>query len=105
MADNLERAAGSVTEESLQGLASDGKKSTVTQSQKLLKGLLDGVTLTDRILIQVLILYTRLQHATPCQLGSHMHRLSLLPSVLLPLPLRLPAVVTVAGSWHAGPAL
>lgn len=54
VADNLERAAGSVTEESLQGLASDGKKLTVTQSQKLLKGLLDGVTLTDRILIQAL---------------------------------------------------
>lgn len=52
VADNLERAAGSVTDQSLKGLTSDGQKLTTSQTSKLLKGLLDGVTLTDRILIQ-----------------------------------------------------
>lgn len=53
VADNLERAAGSITDQSLEGLSSEGKSLTASQSKKLLKGLLDGVTLTDRILIQV----------------------------------------------------
>ncbi|DBA93153.1 hypothetical protein WJX79_000436 [Trebouxia sp. C0005] len=54
VADNLERAAGSVTDQSLQGLNSDGKALTAQQSSKLLKGLLEGVHLTDRILVQAL---------------------------------------------------
>lgn len=53
VADNLERAAGSVTDQSLKGLSSDRQELTAPQISKLLKGLLDGVTLTDRILIQV----------------------------------------------------
>ena len=53
VADNLERAAGSVTDQSLQGINSDGKALTAKQSSKLLKGLLEGVHLTDRILVQV----------------------------------------------------
>ncbi len=53
VADNLERAAGSVTDQSLQGLNSNGKALTAKQSSKLLKGLLEGVHLTDRILLQV----------------------------------------------------
>ena len=53
VADNLERAAGSVTDQSLQGLNSDGKALTAKQSSKLLKGLMEGVHLTDRILVQV----------------------------------------------------
>ena len=52
MADNLERAAGSVTDQSLKGLGSDGKPLTAEQSSKLLGGLLEGVHLTDRILVQ-----------------------------------------------------
>lgn len=52
VADNLERAAGSVTDESLQGLSSDGKPLTAQQCNKLLTGLLEGVHLTDRILVQ-----------------------------------------------------
>lgn len=52
VADNLERAAGSVTDESLKGLGSDGKPLTAEQSSKLLNGLLEGVHLTDRILLQ-----------------------------------------------------
>ncbi|KAL3137780.1 Mitochondrial matrix cochaperone [Trebouxia sp. C0009 RCD-2024] len=54
VADNLERAAGSVTDESLQGLSSDGKPLTAQQCNKLLTGLLEGVHLTDRILVQAL---------------------------------------------------
>lgn len=57
VADNLERAAGSVTDQSLKGLASDGQNLTADQSNKLLKGLLDGVTLTDRILVQARCVY------------------------------------------------
>ena len=53
VADNLERAAGSVTDQSLQGLTSDGQPLSAEQSSKLLKGLLEGVHLTDRILVQV----------------------------------------------------
>ena len=53
VADNLERAAGSVTDQSFQGLNSDGKALTAKQSSKLLKGLMEGVHLTDRILVQV----------------------------------------------------
>ena len=52
VADNLERAAGSVTDESLQGLGSDGEPLTAQQCNKLLTGLLEGVQLTDRILVQ-----------------------------------------------------
>ena len=52
VADNLERAAGSVTDESLKGLGSDGEPLTAEQSSKLLNGLLEGVHLTDRILVQ-----------------------------------------------------
>lgn len=52
VADNLERAAGSVTDQSLQGLSGDGKALTKQQSSKLLNGLLEGVHLTDRILVQ-----------------------------------------------------
>lgn len=57
VADNLERAAGSVTDESLQGLASDGKPLTAEQCNKLLNGLLEGVHLTDRILVQASAAY------------------------------------------------
>ena len=52
VADNLERAAGSVTDESLKGLSSDGKPLTAKQSSKLLNALMEGVQLTDRILLQ-----------------------------------------------------
>lgn len=52
VADNLERAAGSITDESLKGLSSDGKPLTAEQSSKLLNGLMEGVQLTDRILLQ-----------------------------------------------------
>ena len=52
VADNLERAAGSVTDESLKGLGPDGEPLTAEQSSKLLSGLLEGVHLTDRILVQ-----------------------------------------------------
>ena len=52
VADNLERAAGSVTDESLKGLGSDGEPLTAEQSSKLHNGLLEGVHLTDRILVQ-----------------------------------------------------
>lgn len=54
VADNLERAAGSVTDMSLKGKNSDGKALTASQSSKILKGLLEGVHLTDRILVQAL---------------------------------------------------
>lgn len=54
VADNLERAAGSVTDQSLQGLNGDGTALTKQQSSKLLNGLLEGVHLTDRILVQAL---------------------------------------------------
>ena len=55
VADNLERAAGSVTDKSLKGLNSDGRPLTTKQSTKLLNGLLEGVHLTDRILVQVML--------------------------------------------------
>lgn len=64
VADNLERAAGSVTDQSLQGINSDGKALTAKQSSKLLKGLMEGVHLTDRILVQV----------RPCISGSDRHK-------------------------------
>ncbi len=64
VADNLERAAGSVTDQSLQGLNSDGKALTAKQSSKLLKGLMEGVHLTDRILVQV----------RPYTFGSNRHQ-------------------------------
>ena len=54
VADNLERAAGSITDQSLQGLGCDGKPLSAEQSSKLLNGLLEGVHLTDRLLVQVL---------------------------------------------------
>ena len=52
VADNLERAAGSVTDESLKGLGPNGEPLTAEQSSTLLNGLLEGVHLTDRILVQ-----------------------------------------------------
>ena len=66
VADNLERAAGSVTDQSLQGLNADGKALTAKQSSKLLKGLMEGVHLTDRILVQV----------SSYTFGSNGHKLS-----------------------------
>ncbi|DBA91793.1 TPA: Mitochondrial matrix cochaperone [Trebouxia sp. C0004] len=54
VADNLERAAGSVTDLSLKGKSSDGKALTAKQSSKLLQDLMEGVNLTGRILVQAL---------------------------------------------------
>ena len=62
VADNLERAAGSVTDQSLQGLSSDGRPLTSEQSSKLLNGLLEGVHLTDRILVQVMWSLSAIAH-------------------------------------------
>lgn len=66
VADNLERAAGSVTDESLKGLGSDGKPLTAEQSSKLLNGLLEGVHLTDRILLQARIQLNTLTSCIHC---------------------------------------
>lgn len=71
VADNLERAAGSVTDESLQGLSSDRKPLTAQQCNKLLNGLLEGVHLTDRILVQASAHFAcRLAGALFCMITS-----------------------------------
>eukprot|EP00891_Asterochloris_glomerata_P003057 jgi/Astpho2/3057/gw1.00051.167.1_t len=52
VADNLERAAGAVGPEAMQGQGKDGEPLDAEQLSKLLQSLMEGVQLTQRVLDQ-----------------------------------------------------
>ena len=53
VADNLERAAGAVLPETVEGKDKDGKPLTAEQAVAALRSLLEGVQMTEKIMLQV----------------------------------------------------